>query len=196
MSAMWGLNLPMGKKAWVLSCSCHHRFSISPGHMCRGGKGSSVASQNLGITDGCGHWMLYRISGETGPENLWVISDTTPGAFWKRKFIHCLGIKLSDFWFEGVLLVSTVAIRELQASHPSRQLGDIVPIFAWKFTMVSLIFLKQSLVFPILLFSSISLHWSPRKAFWSLCYSLKLCIQMGISFLFSFAFCFSFHSYL
>ena len=29
------------------------------------------------------------------------------------------------------------------------------------------------------------------------CYSLKLCIQMGISFLFSFAFCFSsFHSYL
>src|SRR5574337_37329 len=29
------------------------------------------------------------------------------------------------------------------------------------------------------------------------CYSLELCIQMGISFLFSFAFCFSsFHSYL
>ena len=31
-----------------------------------------------------------------------------------------------------------------------------------------LIFLKRSLVFPILLFSSISLHWSPRKAFLSL----------------------------
>ena len=28
------------------------------------------------------------------------------------------------------------------------------------------------------------------------CYSLELCIQMGISFLFSFAFRFSFHSYL
>ena len=29
------------------------------------------------------------------------------------------------------------------------------------------------------------------------CYSLELCIQMGISFFFSFAFCFSsFHSYL
>ena len=32
----------------------------------------------------------------------------------------------------------------------------------------SLIFLKRSLVFPILLFSSISLHWSLRKAFLSL----------------------------
>ena len=31
-----------------------------------------------------------------------------------------------------------------------------------------LIFLKRSLVFPILLFSSISLHWSLRKAFLSL----------------------------
>ena len=34
--------------------------------------------------------------------------------------------------------------------------------------LVSLIFLKISLVFPILLFSSISLHWSLRKAFLSL----------------------------
>ena len=34
--------------------------------------------------------------------------------------------------------------------------------------MVSLIFLKRSLVFPILLFSSISLHRSLRKAFLSL----------------------------
>jgi len=35
-------------------------------------------------------------------------------------------------------------------------------------TLVSLIFLKRSLVFPILLFSSISSHWSLRKAFLSL----------------------------
>ena len=34
--------------------------------------------------------------------------------------------------------------------------------------LVSLIFLKRSLVFPILLFSCISLHWSLRKAFLSL----------------------------
>ena len=44
----------------------------------------------------------------------------------------------------------------------------IEPIFAWNVPFVSLIFLKRSLVFPIQLFSSISLHWSVRKAFLSL----------------------------
>ena len=47
-------------------------------------------------------------------------------------------------------------------------LSFIVPIFAWNVTLVSLIFLKRFLVFPILLFSSFSLHWSLRKAFLSL----------------------------
>ena len=47
-------------------------------------------------------------------------------------------------------------------------LSFIVPIFAWNVPLVSLIFLKRSLVFPILLFFSISLHWSPGKAFLSL----------------------------
>ena len=44
-------------------------------------------------------------------------------------------------------------------------LSFIYPIFAWNVPLVSLIVLKRSLVFPILLFSSISLHWSLRKAF-------------------------------
>ena len=47
-------------------------------------------------------------------------------------------------------------------------LSFIEPIFAWNVPFVSLIFLKRSLVFPILLFSSISLHWLLRKAFLSL----------------------------
>ena len=47
-------------------------------------------------------------------------------------------------------------------------LSFIVPIFAWNILLVSLIFLKTSLVFPILLFSSFSLHWLLRKAFFSL----------------------------
>ena len=42
------------------------------------------------------------------------------------------------------------------------------PIFTWNVPLVSLIFLKICLVFPILLFSSISLHWSLRKVFLSL----------------------------
>ena len=47
-------------------------------------------------------------------------------------------------------------------------LSFIKPIFAWNVPLVSLIFLKRTLVFPILLFSSISLHCSLRKAFLSL----------------------------
>jgi len=42
------------------------------------------------------------------------------------------------------------------------------PMFAWNVPLISLILLKRSLIFPILLFSSISLHWSLRKAFLSL----------------------------
>ena len=46
-------------------------------------------------------------------------------------------------------------------------LSFIVPIFAWNVPLVSLILLKRSLAFHILLFSSISLHWSVKKAFLS-----------------------------
>ena len=52
------------------------------------------------------------------------------------------------------------------------------------------IFSKRSPVFSILLFFSISLHCSLKKVFLSLCCSLELCIHLGISFPFSFAFCF------
>ena len=46
-----------------------------------------------------------------------------------------------------------------------------------------------SLVFLILLFSSVSFPLFTQEGFlMSPCYSLALCIQMGISFIFSFAF--------
>ena len=69
-------------------------------------------------------------------------------------------------------------------------LSFIEPIFVWHVFLISLIFLKSCLIFPILFLSSISLHCSLREAFFLIfpCYSLVLCIQMGISFLFSFAF--------
>ena len=70
-------------------------------------------------------------------------------------------------------------------------------IFAWNVPLVSLIFLKRFLIFPTLLFSFISLHCSLKKAFLLPCYSLELCIQLGISFLFSLSFHFtSFLTYL
>ena len=65
--------------------------------------------------------------------------------------------------------------------------------YCMKCSLDILIFLKRSLVFPILLFSSIPLHSliTAEGFLISPCISLELCIQMGISFLFSFAFNFS-----
>ena len=51
------------------------------------------------------------------------------------------------------------------SSTSVRSIPFIEPIFAWNAPLVSLIFLKRSLVFPILFFPSISLHWSLRKSF-------------------------------
>ena len=62
-----------------------------------------------------------------------------------------------------LFIISSASVRSILF------LSFIVPIFVWNIPLVLLIFLKRSLVFPFLLFSSISLHWSPRKAFLSLC---------------------------
>ena len=61
------------------------------------------------------------------------------------------------------------------------------------FHMVSLIFLKRSLVFPFLLLSSALITdffalITEEGFLISPCYTLELCIPMGISFLFSFSF--------
>ena len=57
---------------------------------------------------------------------------------------------------------------KLSYSESLPLLSFIEPISAWNVPLVSLIFLKRSIVFPILVFSSISFHWSLRKAFLSL----------------------------
>ena len=58
-----------------------------------------------------------------------------------------------------LFLISSASVRSILF------LSSIVPIFAGNVPLVSRIFLKKSLVFHILLFSSISLHWSLRKTF-------------------------------
>ena len=63
-------------------------------------------------------------------------------------------------WY--LFLMSSASVRSISF------LSFIEPIFAWNVPLVSLVFLKRSLVFPILLFPSISLHWSLRKPFSSL----------------------------
>ena len=62
----------------------------------------------------------------------------------------------------------------------------IVPIFVWNIPLVSLIFVKRSLVFPIVLFSSISLHCSLRKAFLSL---LAILWNSAVEYIFPFPLC-------
>ena len=61
-----------------------------------------------------------------------------------------------------LFLISSASVRSVPF------LPFIETIFAWNVPLVSLIFLKRSLVFPILLFSFISLHWSLRRTFLSL----------------------------
>ena len=68
----------------------------------------------------------------------------------------------SSVYSYHLFLISSASVRSVPF------LSFIKPIFTWNVPLVSLIFLKRSLVFPILLFSSISLHWSLKKTFSSL----------------------------
>jgi len=81
-------------------------------------------------------------------------------------------------------LISSPSVRSLLF------LSFIVPIFAWNVHLVSQVFLKRSLIFPIffVFLCVIALLTYDFFSFISPCYSLELCIQMGISFPFSFAF--------
>ena len=85
----------------------------------------------------------------------WLIIPSWLSGSW-RSFLY------SSVYSCHLFLTSSASVRSIPF------LSFIVPIFAWNIPLVSLIFLKRSLVFPILLFSSISLHWSLRKAFLSL----------------------------
>ena len=85
-----------------------------------------------------------------------VITPSWLSGSW-RSFLYS-----SSVYSYHLFLISSTSVRSIP------YLSFIEPIFAWNVPLVSLIFLKRSLVFPILLFSSISLHWSVRKAFLSL----------------------------
>ena len=60
-----------------------------------------------------------------------------------------------------LFLISSASVRSLLF------LSFIVPMLAGNLLLISPVFLKRSLVFPILLFSSISFHSSLKKAFFS-----------------------------
>ena len=84
-----------------------------------------------------------------------------------------------------LFLISSASLRSMPF------ISFLVTYLAWNVPLVSLIFLKRSLVFTILLFSSISLHWSLRKAFFSFLAILWNSAFKWLYLLFSFAFSFS-----
>ena len=75
---------------------------------------------------------------------------------------------LTSFLYHSFVFSCCLFIISFSSVRSIPFLSFIVPIFTWNVPLVSLIFLKRSLVFPFLLFSSISLHWKLRKAFLSL----------------------------
>ena len=90
----------------------------------------------------------------------WVITPSWLSGPWRSCFVSFLCVFLPPF------LNISASVRSISF------LSFIVPIFAWNVPLVSLIFLKRSIIFPILLFSCISLHWSLRKALLPLLASL------------------------
>ena len=92
----------------------------------------------------------------SGSRWVWMITPSWLSGLW-RSFL-CSSSVYSCYLF----LISSASVRSIPF------LSFMESIFAWNVPLVSLIFLKRSLVFPILLFSSISLHRLLRKACFSL----------------------------
>ena len=82
----------------------------------------------------------------------WVITLSWLSGSW-RPFLYS-----SSVYSCHLFLISYTSARSIQF------LPFIESIFAWNVPFVSLTFLKRSLVFAIFLLSSISLHWTLRKA--------------------------------
>ena len=90
------------------------------------------------------------------------------GSRWMITLLWLSG-SLRSFLYSSSLYSCHVLLKSCASVRSIPFLSFIEPIFAWNVPLVSLIFLKRSLVFPSLLFSSISLHCSLRKVFLCLC---------------------------
>ena len=127
------------------------------------------------------HFTLHsRMSGSR-----WVITPSWLSGWW-RSFLYSSSVYSCHHF-----LISSASFRSIPF------LCFIEPIFAWNVPLMSLTFLKRSLAFPNLLFSSYFFALMTEEGFLiSPSYSLELGIQMGIPFLFSFAFLHVFFSQL
>ena len=82
-----------------------------------------------------------------------------------------------------LFLISSASVRSLLF------LSFIVPIFAWNIPLISLIFLAISTLSLSVVFLYFFALFIEEGLLVSPCHSLELCIQLGIPFYFSFAFC-------
>ena len=115
-----------------------------------------------------------RISGSR-----WEITASWLSGSW-RSFLYIYSVYSCHLF-----LISPVSVRSIPF------LSFIEPIFALNFPLVSLIFLKRSLLSHSIVFLYFFALITEEGFLISPSYSLELCIQMSISFLFSFAFGFS-----
>ena len=106
----------------------------------------------------------------------WVI--TTSWLYGSRRSFFSLNIVLL------CILVTSSWYLQLVRSIPF--LSFIGSVFAWNVPLVYLIFLKRSLVSHSIVFLYFFALITEEGFLISPCYSLELCIPMGISFLFSF----------
>ena len=106
----------------------------------------------------------------------WVITRSWLSGSW-RSFLYN-----SSVYSCCLLLISSASIRSIPF------LCFIEPIFEWNVPLVSLIFLKTSLVFPLLLFSSICIDRWERLSYLSLLFFGTL---LSDAYIFPFLLCFS-----
>ena len=100
--------------------------------------------------------LAWKVPWTEEPGRLQSMGSRRVGRDWATSFLY-----RSSVYSCHLFLISSASVRSIPF------LSFIEHIFAGNIPLVSLIFLKRSLVFPILLCSSISLHWSLKKAFLS-----------------------------
>ena len=109
---------------------------------------------------------------------------------------HCGYLSHENFLYSSSVYSCHLFLMLSASDRSIHFLSFIVLTFAWNVPLVSLIFLKRSLVFPILFFSLYFFALITEEVFLiPPCYSLELCILLGMSFSFAFHFS-SFLSYL
>ena len=109
------------------------------------------------------------------PGSRWVITPSWLSASWSS-FLY------SSVYSCHLFLISSASVRSIPF------LSFIEPIFAWNVPLVSLIFLEISSLSHSVVFLYFFALIAEKGFLISPYYSLELCIQMGISFLFSFVF--------